>query len=70
MKGYVKMSANRKDSPWAFDESELKCPHCQSTRISRILDVWALRRGIQMYRCNACGKKFYDKGFDNYEPTY
>ena len=64
------MRDNRKESPWAYDDTELRCPRCQSNRVTRILDSWALRRGIQMFKCNACGRKFYHKGFDNYEPTY
>ncbi|RLI55464.1 MAG: hypothetical protein DRO87_05975 [Candidatus Thorarchaeota archaeon] len=64
------MSKRRKNSPWAHDETDLKCPRCKSTRITRILDDWAFRRGVQMYRCSNCGKKFYDKGFDDYRPTF
>ena len=64
------MSENRRKSPWAYDESELQCPQCHSTRINRVLDTWALRRGIQMFQCAVCGKKFYTRGVDDYQPTF
>jgi len=64
------MSSNRKNSPWAYDEAGLQCPRCQSTRVNRILDNWAMRRGIQMFKCASCGKKFYDRNVDDYRPTF
>ncbi len=64
------MSGNRQKSPWAYDESGLECPQCHSTRINRVLDTWAMRRGIQMFQCAVCGKKFYNRGIDDYRPTF
>ena len=64
------MSSRRKSSPWAHDEAELVCPRCGSKRIVRILDSWSRPRGVQMFKCTSCGKKFYDRGFDDYRPTF
>jgi DNA-directed RNA polymerase subunit RPC12/RpoP len=64
------MSEDRRKSPWAHDDSEVRCPRCGSTNVSRILDTWALSRGIQIFSCASCGKKFYDRGLDDYEPTF
>ncbi len=63
-------STNRKKSPWAYDEGGLQCPKCQSTKVHRILDNWAMRRGIQMFKCASCGKKFYNRNLDDYRPTF
>ncbi len=65
-----RMSSNRKKSPWAFEDTGIQCPRCQSTRINRVLDHWAMQRGIQMFKCAICGKKFYDRNIDDYRPTY
>jgi DNA-directed RNA polymerase subunit RPC12/RpoP len=64
------MSEDRRKSPWAHDDSEVKCPRCGSTNVSRVLDTWALSRGVQIFSCASCGKKFYERGMDDYEPTY
>jgi transposase-like protein len=64
------MSSRRKSSPWAFDDAELACPRCGGNRIARILDTWSRSRGVQMFKCTSCGKKFYDRGFDDYRPTF
>ncbi|MFW9910576.1 MAG: hypothetical protein ACFFED_17445 [Candidatus Thorarchaeota archaeon] len=64
------MSSNRRKSPWAFDEGGLRCPNCNSIRITRVINPWAMTRGIQMFKCSICGKKFYDKNVDDYRPTF
>ena len=64
------VSEDDRKSPWADDDSDVKCPRCGSTNISRVVDSWALSRGIRVYSCASCGKKFYDRGFDDYQPTY
>ena len=64
------MSDHEHTSPWAQDQSEVKCPRCGSKNVSRMAESWAMSRGIQIYLCASCGKKFYDRGFDSYEPTY
>ncbi len=64
------MSSNRKRSPWAYDEGGLQCPRCHSIRVNRIVNTWAMRKGIQMFKCAACGQKFYHRDVDDYQPTY
>ncbi len=64
------MSEEKHRSPWAHDDSEVKCPRCGSENVSRAVDSWAMSRGIQVYSCASCGRKFYDRGLDNYQPTY
>ncbi|MBN2230380.1 MAG: hypothetical protein JW779_12395 [Candidatus Thorarchaeota archaeon] len=64
------MSSNRRKSPWAYNEPELQCPNCKSTRINRVVNIWAMRQGIQMFKCAVCGKKFYDRDVDDYQPTF
>ncbi|RDE12048.1 MAG: hypothetical protein C4K48_10565 [Candidatus Thorarchaeota archaeon] len=64
------MSSNRRKSPWAIDESKLQCPSCKSTRVTRVINPWALARGILMFKCSVCGKVFYDKDADDYRPTF
>ncbi|MFW9793801.1 MAG: hypothetical protein ACFFEE_05860 [Candidatus Thorarchaeota archaeon] len=60
----------RKSSPWAHDDSQLICPRCSSKRIMRILDSWGRNRGVQMFKCASCGKKFYERSLDDYRPTF
>ncbi|MGQ4870412.1 MAG: hypothetical protein ACP6IT_01085 [Candidatus Thorarchaeota archaeon] len=64
------MKSSRRRSPWAYDETEIHCPRCGSNRVVRVLDRWAMSRGVQVFKCAACGKKFYDRGVDDYRPTY
>ncbi|MHA3962014.1 MAG: hypothetical protein AM325_000625 [Candidatus Thorarchaeota archaeon SMTZ1-45] len=64
------VSPHRKSSPWAYDSSELICPKCGSNRIVRILDSWSRSSGVEMFKCTICGKKFYDRGYDDYGPTF
>ncbi len=64
------MSTNRRRSPWAHDDSDLKCPRCGSPRIHRILDRWLLRKGVQAFECASCGRKFHNRGHDDYRPTF
>ncbi|TXT57794.1 MAG: hypothetical protein BAJATHORv1_10501 [Candidatus Thorarchaeota archaeon] len=64
------MPSSRRDSPWAYNDEELKCPKCGSERIERVLERWARARGIQIFKCNSCGSKFYDKGYDDYKPLF
>ena len=63
-------SPSRKASPWAENKSELTCPRCGSNRIVRILDSWTRPRGVQMFKCVSCDKKFYDRDYDDYRPTF
>ena len=35
-----------------------------------MINPWAMIRGIQMFKCAICGKKFYDKDVDDYRPTF
>ena len=69
-KALKRTSNKRHNSPWAHDDKEMKCPRCDSERIFRILDKWGRSRGIQMFECASCRKKFYDKGYDDYRPTF
>ncbi|NWF95056.1 MAG: methyltransferase domain-containing protein [Candidatus Thorarchaeota archaeon] len=62
--------SSRRSSPWAHDDSEVKCPSCQSTKVFRVLDRWALSRGVQVFQCTSCGRKFYERGVDDYQPTF
>jgi transposase-like protein len=64
------MSSNRKKSPWAYDEGGLQCPSCHSIRVTRVVNAWAMARGIQMFKCSVCGKTFYEKDVDDYRPTF
>ena len=64
------LSSRRYNSPWANDDSEIKCPKCGSTRIVRVLNRWAMNKGVQIFECSNCGKKFYDRGYDDYRPTF
>ena len=64
------MSRDRQRSPWAFQNTEMRCPNCQSCRIFRVLDRWGRSKGIQMFECAVCGKRFYDRGVDDYRPTF
>ncbi len=64
------MSEGKQKSPWAHDDSEVKCPRCGSANVSRVVDSWAMSRGIQVYSCASCGKKFYERGLDDYQPTF
>ncbi|TET14737.1 MAG: hypothetical protein E3J82_01605 [Candidatus Thorarchaeota archaeon] len=64
------MSTKRHNSPWAADDSTVKCTRCGSSKIFRILNRWAFSKGVQMFECTSCGKKFYDKGYDDYSPTF
>jgi transposase-like protein len=64
------MAEYRRKSPWAHDDSEVRCPRCGSANVSRVLDAWALSKGIQIFLCASCGKKFYERGLDDYEPTF
>ncbi|NHI89374.1 MAG: hypothetical protein EAX87_07620 [Candidatus Thorarchaeota archaeon] len=64
------MSSSRKSSPWAQDNSQLVCPRCGSKRIARILDSFSRPRGVQMWKCTSCGKRFYERGYDDYRPTF
>ena len=64
------MPRDRQRSPWAFNESEMKCPKCRSCKIFRVLDRWGRSKGIQMFECAVCGKRFYDRGVDDYRPTF
>ncbi len=65
-----KESVQHKQSPWAFDGSELVCPQCGSKNVVRVVDRWAMQRGLQILQCSSCGRKFYDRGVDDYSPTY
>jgi ubiquinone/menaquinone biosynthesis C-methylase UbiE/DNA-directed RNA polymerase subunit RPC12/RpoP len=62
--------AMRHRSPWAYDDSEIRCPRCTSQNILRRHDRWGRSRGVQMFECTTCGKKFYDRGYDDYHPTF
>jgi predicted RNA-binding Zn-ribbon protein involved in translation (DUF1610 family) len=64
------MSSNRYNSPWAYDDSEVKCPKCGSEKIHRVLEQWCRIRGIQAFQCSSCGRRFYSRGHDCYRPTY
>jgi len=63
-------TVEHKQSPWAFEGSELVCPRCGSKNVTRIVDRWAMQRGVQVFQCSSCGRKFYDRGVDDYSPTY
>ncbi|MFW9927281.1 MAG: transposase [Candidatus Thorarchaeota archaeon] len=59
-----------KSSPWANDDSQVSCPRCNSRRVIRIMDSWGRNRGVQMFKCASCNKKFYERGLDDYRPTF
>ncbi|UCE10120.1 MAG: class I SAM-dependent methyltransferase [Candidatus Thorarchaeota archaeon] len=60
----------RHRSPWAYDDSDIRCPRCTSHKIIRCHDRWATSRGVQMFECTTCGKRFVDRGYDDYLPTF
>ena len=57
-------------SPWAHDDSELSCPRCGESKAVRIHDSWGRSRGVQMFECESCGKRFYERGIDDFRPTF
>ncbi|MFW9975618.1 MAG: hypothetical protein ACFFDQ_10155 [Candidatus Thorarchaeota archaeon] len=63
-------SPHRKSSPWAYNSSDLSCPKCGGNRIVRILDSWTRFRDVEMFKCTSCGTKFYERGHDDYGPTF
>ncbi|MFX1483731.1 MAG: hypothetical protein ACFFCP_11165 [Promethearchaeota archaeon] len=64
------MPYDKDKSSWVRENSELICPRCNSKRVVRIMDSWGRNRGVQMYKCVSCGKKFYERGLDDYRPTF
>jgi transposase-like protein len=64
------MKDSRKNSPWAHSDDELKCPRCSSTKIHRVFDRYMMSRGVQVFECTSCGRRFYDRGVDDYKPTF
>ncbi len=61
---------DRNRSPWAYEDEEMKCPKCGSTRVTRVFKRWALLRRVQAFDCHSCGKKFYLRNVDDYRPTF
>lgn len=61
---------HRLHAPWILDETAMLCPRCGSTKIVRSLDRWSRARGINLFECNSCGKKFYERGIDDLQPTF
>ncbi|MHA2241187.1 MAG: hypothetical protein ACXACE_06240 [Candidatus Thorarchaeota archaeon] len=64
------MKEHHHKSPWAYDDTDVKCPRCGNKRVYKVLSFWSFSRGVQTFECTTCGKKFYDRGYDDYEPTF
>ncbi|MHA2004721.1 MAG: IS1/IS1595 family N-terminal zinc-binding domain-containing protein [Candidatus Thorarchaeota archaeon] len=64
------MKAKRLRSPWAHQASDIECPRCHSHHVYRIFDRWGRSKGVQMFQCTSCGRKYYTRGIDNFRPTF
>ncbi|NHI84285.1 MAG: hypothetical protein EAX81_08300 [Candidatus Thorarchaeota archaeon] len=52
------------------NNSPLRCPRCQGERIFRIFPLWSRMKGLEMFECSVCGKKFYRRNVDDYRPSF
>ncbi|MFW9890387.1 MAG: hypothetical protein ACFFER_19590 [Candidatus Thorarchaeota archaeon] len=64
------MRTKRHHSPWAYEASVAACPRCYSENVHHIFDRWGRMKGVQMFQCTSCGKKYYARGLDDYTPTF
>lgn len=45
----------------------MKCPECQSERITKAGFNWRKRERVQRYRCQNCGKLFIDNQVEKFK---
>ncbi|MHA2354025.1 MAG: hypothetical protein ACXADC_02535 [Candidatus Thorarchaeota archaeon] len=64
------MKTKRHRSPWAYAALDIECPRCHSHHVHRIFDRWGRSKGVQMFQCVSCGRRYYTRGIDDYGTTF